>query len=221
MTRYHLRRSDKELSDPDEIERVLASVRIMTVACCLGNEPYLFTVDFVWEPHARQLWFHSASEGRKMDIIKANPRVCVTVVEDRGYIHGECDHAYRSLILDGEAQVVTDLAEKRRGLELLTRKHERQPETVLARLAGDEEALRNVAIVRITVDAISGKQGPKQRESCATRTRSNLMRRTLSSGTDGLSSQTRDRHTLVRLDRSFRASMKKQRHSLGTQWSLQ
>jgi len=164
MKRYHLRRSDKELSDPDEIEQLLASARIMTVACCLKNQPYLFTVDFVWEPQTRQLWFHSASEGRKMDILKANPRVCVTVVEDRGYLEGECDHAYRSLILEGKAQVVTDLAEKRHGLELLVRKHEPQPETVLARLAGDEESVRNIAIVRITVDAMSGKQGPKEKQ---------------------------------------------------------
>jgi nitroimidazol reductase NimA-like FMN-containing flavoprotein (pyridoxamine 5'-phosphate oxidase superfamily) len=164
MKRYHLRRSDKELSHPDEIEQVLASVRIMTVACCLENEPYLFTVDFVWEPQTRQLWFHCATEGRKMDIIEANPRVCVTVVEDRGYIEGECDHAYRSLILEGKAQVVTDLAEKRRGLELLARKHEPQPETILARLAPDDETVRKVGIVRITVDAISGKQGPKEKQ---------------------------------------------------------
>ena len=164
MKRYHLRRSDKEWNDPHEIEQVLASVRIMTVACCLEDEPYLFTVDFAWEPQTRQLWFHSASEGRKMDILKANPRVCVTVVEDRGYLEGECDHAYRSLILEGKAQVVTDLAEKRHGLELLVRKHEPQPETVLARLAGDEESVRNIAIVRITVDAMSGKQGPKEKQ---------------------------------------------------------
>jgi len=164
MKRYHLRRSDKQWNDREEIEQVLASVRIMTVACCLKNEPYLFTVDFAWEPQTRQLWFHSASEGRKMDILKANPRVCVTVVEDRGYLEGECDHAYRSLILEGKAQVVTDLAEKRHGLELLVRKHEPQPETVLARLAGDEESVRNIAIVRITVDAMSGKQGPKEKQ---------------------------------------------------------
>jgi nitroimidazol reductase NimA-like FMN-containing flavoprotein (pyridoxamine 5'-phosphate oxidase superfamily) len=164
MKRYHLRRSDKEWNDPEEIEQVLASVRIMTVACCLKNEPYLFTVDFVWEPQARQLWFHCATEGRKMDVIKANPRVCVTVVEDRGYVEGECDHAYRSLILEGEARVVTDLAEKRRGLELLARKHEPQPETVLARFARDDETVRKVGIVRIKVDAISGKQGPKEKQ---------------------------------------------------------
>jgi nitroimidazol reductase NimA-like FMN-containing flavoprotein (pyridoxamine 5'-phosphate oxidase superfamily) len=164
MERYHLRRSDKELSDPEEIEQVLASVRVMTVACCLEDKPYLFTVDFVWEPQARQLWFHCAAEGRKMDILKTNPRVCVTIVEDGGYIEGECDHAYRSLILEGQAHVVTDLAEKHRGLELLVRKHEPQPETVLARFAGDEEAVRKVEIVRITVDAISGKQGPKEKQ---------------------------------------------------------
>jgi nitroimidazol reductase NimA-like FMN-containing flavoprotein (pyridoxamine 5'-phosphate oxidase superfamily) len=164
MERYHLRRADKALDNPEEIEQVLASVRIMTVACCLENEPYLFTVDFVWDPQARELWFHCATEGRKMSILKANPRVCVTVVEDRGYIQGECDHAYRSLIMEGKASVVTDLTEKRRGLELLVRKHEPHPEDVLARFAGDDEAVRKVGMIRIAVEGISGKQGPKLKQ---------------------------------------------------------
>jgi len=160
MERYHLRRSEKALDDSREIEQVLASVRIMTVACCLENEPYLFTVDFGWDRQARELWFHCATEGRKMEVLQANPRVCVTVIEDRGYISGECDHAYRSLILEGKAYVVTDLYEKRHGLELLARKHERQPSAVLARFAGNDEAVRKVGMVRISVDSISGKQGP-------------------------------------------------------------
>ncbi len=164
MERYHLRRSDKELNDPKEIENVLASARIMTVACCLENEPYLFTVDFVWDPQARELWFHCATEGRKINILRANPRVCVTIVQDRGYIQGECDHSYRSLILEGKAREVTDLSEKRRGLELLVRRHEPKPEAVLARFARDEEAVRKVGMVRIVVEAISGKQGPKPKQ---------------------------------------------------------
>ncbi len=158
--RYHVRRSDKELVDQKTIEEILASQRIMTVACCRDNEPYLFTVDFVWDSQARELWFHCATEGRKIDILGTNRRVCVTVVEDRGYIHGECDHAYRSLILRGEAHLVADLAEKRRGIELLVRRHESEPDSVLGRL-GDDESVRKVGIVRIVVEAISGKQGPK------------------------------------------------------------
>jgi nitroimidazol reductase NimA-like FMN-containing flavoprotein (pyridoxamine 5'-phosphate oxidase superfamily) len=160
MQEYHLRRSDKTLSDPAEIEQVLSSVRIMTVACSLENTPYLFTVDFVWEPKGRSLWFHCANEGRKMDILRANPRVCVSVVEDRGYIHGECDHAYRSVIAEGTAQIVSDLSEKRHGLELLAKRHERDPQAVLARFAANEEAVRKVGVVRVCVETISGKQGP-------------------------------------------------------------
>jgi len=160
MARYHLRRSEKAMDDPKEMEQVLASVRIMAVACCQGNEPYIFTVDFAWDGPARELWFHCATEGRKMKILQANPRVCITVVEDHGYIDNECDHAYRSLILEGKASVVTDLLEKRRGLELLARKHERQPEAILARFADNDEAVRKVGIVRVSVDSVSGKQGP-------------------------------------------------------------
>ena len=160
MERYHLRRTEKSMDGQNEIEKVLASVRIMTVACCLENAPYLFTVDFAWDSQARELWFHCATEGRKIKILQGNPRVCITVVEDRGYLDGECDHAYRSLILEGKAQIVTDLSEKRRALELLARKHERQPEAVLARLTGNDEDVQKVGMVRVSVDSISGKQGP-------------------------------------------------------------
>jgi hypothetical protein len=163
MARYHLRRSEKTMDDPIEMEQVLASIRIMTVACCQGSEPYIFTVDFAWDRQARELWFHCATEGRKMKILQPNPRVCITVVEDRGYIDGECDHAYRSLVLEGKASVVTDLSEKRRALELLARKHERQPEVILARFADNDEAVRKVGIVRVSVGSVSGKQGPAPR----------------------------------------------------------
>jgi nitroimidazol reductase NimA-like FMN-containing flavoprotein (pyridoxamine 5'-phosphate oxidase superfamily) len=66
--------------------------------------------------------------------------------------------------MEGTAHVVTDLSEKHRALELLTRKHEGDPEAVLARFAGNDEAVRNVGIMRISVDSISGKQGPKPKE---------------------------------------------------------
>jgi len=161
MQRYHLRRSDKALDDRREIEQVLASVKIMTVACCSENEPYLFTVNFVWDPQARNLWFHCAAEGRKLNILRVNPRVCVSVIEDRGYIREECDHAYRSIIMEGKANLVTDLSEKRRALRLLLQKLEPQPDKVLARLA-DDDSVRKVGIARISVEAISGKQGPRQ-----------------------------------------------------------
>jgi len=161
MQRYHLRRSDKALDDPREIEQVLATVKIMTVACCSENAPYLFTVNFVWDPQSRDLWFHCATEGRKVNILRVNPRVCVSVIEDRGYIQEECDHAYRSIIMEGKGSLVTDLSEKRRALRLLVQKLEPRPEEVLARFA-DDDSVRKVGIARISVEAISGKQGPKQ-----------------------------------------------------------
>jgi nitroimidazol reductase NimA-like FMN-containing flavoprotein (pyridoxamine 5'-phosphate oxidase superfamily) len=160
MERYHLRRSEKALDDPKDIEQVLASIKIMTVACCSGNEPYLFTVDFAWDPQTRDLWFHCANEGRKMAILRTNPRVCATVVEDRGYIQGECDHAFRSVVVEGKAEVITDLSEKRRALKLLVKKFEAEPEAVLARLAGNDEAVQKVGIVRVSAESTSGKEGP-------------------------------------------------------------
>ena len=158
---YHLRRQEKALTDPTEINRVLTTVRLMTVACCLDDLPYLFTVNFGWDAKGRDLWCHCATEGRKLDILSRNSRVCVSVVEDRGYLEGECDHAYKSVILEGEAFIVADPVEKRRGLEILARQQEADPEPTLARFAGTPGDVDEVGIIRIHVHSLSGKQGPK------------------------------------------------------------
>ena len=42
------------------------------------------------------------------------PCVWGQVVEDRGYLPGQCSHAYRSVMFEARAEFVADLEEKRR-----------------------------------------------------------------------------------------------------------
>ena len=51
-------------------------------------------------------------------MLRANPRVWGQVIEDRGYLPGQCAHAYRSVMFEARAEFVTDLQEKRRALAL-------------------------------------------------------------------------------------------------------
>ena len=42
-------------------------------------------------------------------MLRANPSVWGQVIEDRGYLPGQCSHAYRSVMFEARAEFVTDL----------------------------------------------------------------------------------------------------------------
>lgn len=157
---YHLRRSDKEIADEGTLFGILGRGKVMTLAMCRDGEPYLTVVNYGFDAGGRCFYFHCAPVGKKIDFLKADPRVWGVVVEDLGYMDGECDHAYRSVHFEGTAEFVADCAEKRSALELMIDQLEKEPAPVKAR-ALTEEAVRGVCIVRVRASGFTGKQGPK------------------------------------------------------------
>jgi nitroimidazol reductase NimA-like FMN-containing flavoprotein (pyridoxamine 5'-phosphate oxidase superfamily) len=106
------------------------------------------------------LYFHCAPTGKKVDLIRANPRVWGQVLEDGGYLDGECDHAYRTVQFQGRAEFVEDQAEKGRALALMIDQLESAPEPVKARNLLPEK-IAGVCILRVRLGEMSGKAGPK------------------------------------------------------------
>jgi nitroimidazol reductase NimA-like FMN-containing flavoprotein (pyridoxamine 5'-phosphate oxidase superfamily) len=159
MTRYHMRRREKEITDAVELRRIVASARFAQVALSSGGEPYVVTMNHGWDAENKALYFHCALKGKKIDIIGANGRACATVVEDHGYKHGECDHAYRSVVMTGKIEIVEDLEEKKHGLQVLLDHQEKEPEPIRNRTLPDDAAYDRVGVLKITVEEMSGKQG--------------------------------------------------------------
>ena len=157
MERYHLRRDDRELTNGVEIDRILATRHYVTVATCRDGEPYLVVLTHGYDAGRRRLYFHCAAEGKKIDFMKANPRVWGIAVEDLGYCDGACDHAYRSVMFGGRVGFVESEEEKRRALELMIDQRESDPKRVKARLL-EPRRIGEVTIGRIDIDQISGKQ---------------------------------------------------------------
>lgn len=156
---YHLRRSDKILKGDDALFEILSRQKVMTLALCRGEEPYLVTLNYGFDFQSRAFFFHCAPAGKKIDFLKANPVVWGQVVEDLGYMDGECDHAYRSVQFRGRAHFLQDYQEKRHALALMIDQLEPDPEPVKARTLTDE-AVRGVCIVKISADFFTGKEGP-------------------------------------------------------------
>ncbi len=155
---YHLRRSEKAIGEPGELRAIIAGQKHMTLALCRGDEPYLVTVNYAYDPAESCFYFHCALEGKKIDYLRANPTVWGQVLEDRGPLTGQCDWSYRTVQFRGLAEFVVGSEGKRRALSLLIDHLEPDPEPLKQRLL--KGRLEKVGVVRVRVLAMSGKQAP-------------------------------------------------------------
>lgn len=156
MQTYHLRRAEKAITDPAEMWAIIAEQKVMTLAMCKDNVPYLVTVNYGYDQAAGCLYFHCAAEGKKMDYLRANPAVWGQIVEDNGYLDGKCDHAFRSVQFQGRVTFIEDVEDKRRALSLMIDRLESDPAAVKARLITDK-AVEKVTIGKVHIEALTGK----------------------------------------------------------------
>jgi nitroimidazol reductase NimA-like FMN-containing flavoprotein (pyridoxamine 5'-phosphate oxidase superfamily) len=155
--RYHVRRKDKEIVDREAMKKVLRSTAFVTVAMCMGGEPYLVSLSHFYDEGDGCLYFHCAAEGKKLDILRVNPRVWGQALIDHGYHEGKCSHLYASVMFDGVVDFIEGVEEKRRVMERMMRFQDSNPEPLLARLT-KAEALRNTVVGRIRIGEMTGKR---------------------------------------------------------------
>ena len=156
MSDYHLRRAEKELRDPAELRKVLAGQRYLSIAMCRGNEPYLVSFNYAYDEARHCLYFHCASEGKKIDFLKENPLVWGQVIEDLGYLQNQCDHAYRTVHFSGRVELLGVLEDKKRALSFMIDRLENHPDEMKRRLIADGK-LEKVTVGRIIIEAMTGK----------------------------------------------------------------
>ena len=156
MQTYHLRRSEKEITDPASMRAVIETQKYMTLAMCKDNVPYLVTVNYGYDAAENCFYFHCAGAGRKMDYLRANPVVWGQIMEDNGYRDGKCDHAFRTVQFKGLVTFVESAEDKRRALSLMIDQLESDPEAVKERQV-TPKSLERVTIGKVSVQAMSGK----------------------------------------------------------------
>jgi hypothetical protein len=102
-------------------------------------------------------YFHCAPDGKKIAYLRANPNVWGQVIEDRGYLPGKCDHAYRSVHFGGRVAFLKSEEEKREALILMIQQLEPDPAPVIERLI-TQARLTKTAVGRVQVLEMTGKR---------------------------------------------------------------
>lgn len=149
-----MRRKDREITDRAEIDAILAEGNLMRIALVDGDMPFLVPVHYVFD--GKDLFFHSAKAGSKMEILARNDNVCFEVGLDHGTIEAEvaCDFEarHRTVIGIGKARAVEAEAEKVAVLDrIVARFTDRRFEYPKATLA-------HTAVTRIEIVSVKGKK---------------------------------------------------------------
>ncbi|MCW4006463.1 MAG: pyridoxamine 5'-phosphate oxidase family protein [Candidatus Bathyarchaeota archaeon] len=152
---FHVRRKDREITDPEALKKVLSVTQYVTVALCMGDEPYLVALSHGYDPSRNCLYFHCAPDGKKLVYLKANNKVWGQAVQDYG-VTDECDYAYKSVHFQGTLHLIKDLEEKQHAMTVLVNQLSNRPQEKLAKIK--PEKLAKTTMLRINITHLTGKQ---------------------------------------------------------------
>ena len=148
-----MRRSDRQITCPAELESVLSSASLCHLSVVDDGKPYIVPMNFGYADRA--LYFHSAPEGRKIDILRKNPEVCFNVISRYDLVPGEraCSWStqYSSVTGTGKAEIITDREEKEKGLAVLMRQYSEEE------FDFSEEKLDGAVVIRVEIATVMGK----------------------------------------------------------------
>ena len=77
-----MRRKDREVTDKNQIEEILKQCKTCHVAMVDNEKPYVVPLSYgyqILEDGTLELVFHSAKDGKKINILKKNPNVCFEI----------------------------------------------------------------------------------------------------------------------------------------------
>jgi len=149
-----MRRSEKEVKDPTWMEAVLRKALVCRIALCAGNEPYLVPMNFGYRDGC--LYLHSAPEGRKIDLLRQNSRVCFEVETDCELSPSAtaCKWGvkYRSVIGFGRASFVEGPKAKTEALDILVEHY------TPGKFKFPRQAVAKIVVIKVEIESMTGKK---------------------------------------------------------------
>jgi nitroimidazol reductase NimA-like FMN-containing flavoprotein (pyridoxamine 5'-phosphate oxidase superfamily) len=138
-----------------EMERILREETVGYLGLAVDGQPYVVPLNYGYVDG--RILFHCALSGRKLDAIRANPRVCFTVGRQSGEVrrHGTGDPCHvdsDSVICFGTARIVEDLGERERVLNEFNHCLRPQAEPIT------REEAEGCCAVEIIVQDMTGRQ---------------------------------------------------------------
>lgn len=153
-----MRHANKEIKDTAIIEHVLNTAHVGRLGSITREGwPMVKPLNFVYINGA--IYFHTATEGEKIDDIRRDSRVCFEVDMPVALVKSKsdpclCEYLYRSVIIKGRAELIEAESERKDALSALMKKY--QPEGGYGGFS--PEKLKITGVVRIDIVRMTGKE---------------------------------------------------------------
>jgi hypothetical protein len=146
-------RKERHRMPAGECEAFLRRAEVLRLGLADDDGPYVVPVNFGYEDG--RLYVHGPLEGRRIDAVRANPRVCFEA--DEGEIvrsDRACGFTSRfaSVVGYGTARLADTLEAKRHGLAVIMR-HYGGPEDGMP-----DETLAKTSVIEIEIETMDGKR---------------------------------------------------------------
>ncbi len=155
-----LTRREQEVTDINEIIRILDESKVAHIGLVDGDEPYVVPMNYgyIMENGKLTVYLHGANRGRKIDVIKANPKVFFETECDLQPFEGDvaCRYgiAYYSIMGKGIAEIVEDVEEKKLALSVLMKTQTGKDFTF------EDKLTTIVSVIKINISEFTAKYRP-------------------------------------------------------------
>ncbi len=149
-----MQRKDREITDRGIIDEIIKQAQVCRMAMVDGDIPYIVPMCFGYQDNT--LYFHSAKEGKKLDILKSNNNVCVEFDSNHEltstYHPCKSTMKYRSVIGFGKAALVENPEEKQKALTVIFNQYSSEAPHF------PRNSVDDTVVIKVDIDRISGKQ---------------------------------------------------------------
>jgi uncharacterized protein len=151
-----MKRVDRQVKDREEIDDIISRCPICRIGLVDGDEPYVVPMNFGYADNC--VYFHGALMGRKINLLKKSPPVCLEFDLAHEIVSNEetaCrwSQKYESVIAWGKAQILSDPSEKRQGFNTIMshyseRKEWDYPDIIIER----------THVIKVPLDRVTAKR---------------------------------------------------------------
>ncbi len=146
----------RDLTFKPELESIIRKCQICNMAMVdEDGMPYVLPMNFGFE--GDYIYFHSAQTGKKIDVLRNNPNVCISFSTDEKlkWVNKEvaCSWgmSYRSVLAHGKVEFVDDFDQKEEALKVIMKTYSEINFTFNA------PSVRDVLVFRVKIEKLHGR----------------------------------------------------------------
>jgi len=149
-----MRRNDKEITDVSALAAVIQKSLVCRLGLSDGLRPYVVPLCFGYQDGC--LYFHSALNGNKIEMIRKNSNVCFEFDINAEVVEHQlaCNWSmrYQSVIGFGKAVIIEDVEEKVTALDTIMKQYSGKSFSFPA------EPVKLTTVFKVVIESMTGKQ---------------------------------------------------------------